>query len=501
MTGDPLITAVLLGSARSPTLPPAPDPSLDEVWQAIPQENPAAALLHALSLTRCLQRAGAKSQPVSTAPSTLPCPQETGAPLPPAAIDTARRLLAGEFAEFLPEWLRLATAAGKVLPARVLPDFLTAATKNPTLRAAVPTLAGERGFWIARRHPEFSWLLESSTSEENAWDEGAPAERLAWLRQTRAADPARAANAIVSHWKDEDAGMRESILRLVAIQPEPCDEEWLENLALKDRRQEIREPAAAALVSLPDSAFRHRALERVRGSVRIERRLLRRNLILEPPAAFNPAWAADGIREKPPQGTGEKAWWLRQIIAQIPLDELPELLGIDSAALFTLPVDPDWRDTLIFGWIDSSTRLPLRSLPDHFLPFLATLDPRPVSIPPRETLIAPLITRLPMEERFLHLDRIAAHLPAPAMLEVLIHCASCPTPGTGRASLAVIDAAIPVLFRSLTRPQARALAACIPADGIQPRLEAISRLKEVPTAIETFATAIEFRRSLIQSLV
>lgn len=200
--------------------------------------------------------------------------------------------------------------------------------------------------------------LITAAPHDTAWDDGSPAERIAWLRHTRAADPARAAAAIASHWKEEDAAMRQSILRVVVLNPHPEDESWLETHALTDRRQEIREAAAAALVSLPDSAFRRRALERARPHLRIERRLLRRNLIISPPAAFDPAWTAAAIREKPPQATGEKAWWLRQIIAHIPLIDWPDLLEIEPAILFTLPVDPDWRDALLLGWIDSAARRP-----------------------------------------------------------------------------------------------------------------------------------------------
>jgi hypothetical protein len=39
MTTDPLIASALLGTARMPALPPAPDPSLDATWQAIPVGN------------------------------------------------------------------------------------------------------------------------------------------------------------------------------------------------------------------------------------------------------------------------------------------------------------------------------------------------------------------------------------------------------------------------------------------------------------------------------
>ena len=495
MTNDPLIATALLGSARMAAMPPAPDPSLEATWQAIPMENPAAAVLHGLAILRTLQRAGMKT--LDAVDSTDPCPPESREAFPPAAVDVLKRLLAGEFSEVLPEWLRLASASPRIVPGRVLPDLLTAASKNPALRTAVPALAGERGLWIAGRHRRFSWMLEGIAVDENAWDDGEPAERLAWLRQTRLIDPSRAAAAISSQWSGEDAPLRESILRIVAESPQPCNEEWLESLALKDRRQEVRELAAAALSGLPESDFLKRAVARVVARVKIERRLLKRVIAIDPPAAFDPAWAADGIKEKPPQGIGEKAWWLRQMIALIPLDLWLGLLDLGRNDLFSTTIDKDWNDVLVLGWIDSARRMPHRSLAGRFLPFIATLEPWPPSAAIKSQVIAGSLAALPVLERYHILDQLAPIVTTPLALDLLARCGEAPPPGVGHAILAVLDQALKTIPTPFYRPDARALAVCIPHDGIQPRLEMLAKLSELSAAAEEFATTLEFRKSLI----
>jgi hypothetical protein len=494
MTTDPLIAAALLGTARMPALPPSPEPALDAIWQAIPRDNPASALLQGLAILRALHRSGI--QPVEAGDPADPCPPETRAVLDPAAADALKRLLAGEFPEVLPEWLHLASNSARVVPGRLLPDLLNAATRNPALRSVVPALAGERGLWIARRKRTFSWVLEEIAVNDHAWDDGEPAERLAWLRQTRPADPARAAAAITSQWAGEETAMRENIIRIVAGDPQPCDEEWLESRALKDRRQEIRALAAAALVQIEGSAFRKRAHDRLRGILKLERRLLKRVIAIQPPTAFDPAWAADGIKEKAPQGTGERAWWLQQMIALVPVADWPGLLGCKPEELFSLTIDKDWQEAVVLGWLDSARRLPARSLPEHLLRFFATLSPRPPAIPPGETVLGGLFDSLPPAARFELLDEIANGLPLHLALDLLAACRMPPPPGKGNTILALLDAAIPGHFRTLTRPQARALAICIPQDGIQRRLEALAKLSELPAAAEEFATVLEFRRSL-----
>ncbi|MCU0751220.1 MAG: DUF5691 domain-containing protein [Akkermansiaceae bacterium] len=495
MTQDPLIAAALLGSARMAVMPPAPAPSLEGTWQAIPVENPSTGILHGLAILRTLHRAGMKSSADDA--SSDPCPPETKEAFPPAAVDLLKRLLAGEFPEVLPECLHLASMSQRIVPARVLPELLKAASKHPALREIIPALAGERGRWMARKHPEFSWILETSTVPENAWDDGLPAERIAWLRQTRGIDPSIAAAAIASQWSGEDPAMRESILRVIGESPQSCDEEWLENLALKDRRQEVRGLAAVALVQIEGSGFRQRAHERLRNHVKIERRLLKRFIIPHPPTTYDPAWAADGIKEKPPQGTGERAWWLQQIIANVPIADWPELLACKPDDLFHLPIDKDWQDPLLLGWIEAARRIPSRSMAERLIRFFNQLSPRPIAIPPSEYLMSVLFETMTVTSRFALLEEMAKDFPTPLLLDLLAACRQAPPSGKGHAILAQLDAAIPVYFRNLTRPQARALAVCIPQDGIQQRLESLAKLSELPPAAEEFATVLEFRKSLI----
>ncbi len=493
VTTDPLIAAALLGSARMSALPPPPDPSLEATWQAIDTDNPAVAILQALALTRALHHAGSRTQ--TARDSESPCPPESREPLPGGAVDALIRLLNGEFSEALPEALRLALASGRVLPSRVLPELLTAATRNHALRPAIPLVAGERGLWIARRHRKFSWLLEGAAVADDVWDGSHPALRIAWLRQTRATDPSRAATAISAQWSGEDAPMRESILRVVAESPQPCDEAWLEALALKDRRQDIRELAAVALSTLADSGFRGRAIARVRERVKIELRLLKRVIAVKPPDTFDPAWEADGIKGKPLQGTGEKAWWLRQMIALVPLVDWPDMLGVKESELFTLTLDSDWREPLLLGWIDSARRMPGRAQATQFLTFVATLDPWPPSAAAKGLVMAALLDALALADRFTNLDELA--LPLGMTLDLLARCGEPPPKGKGNATLALLDAASLSIPTGFSRQQARALAVCIPHDAILPRLEALAKLPELSAAAEEFATTLEFRRSLI----
>lgn len=475
-------------------MPTPPDPSLETIWNALAAMDPADGVLQALALTRALHRGGIKLQAAEeSAPACIPESREL---LSSGAVDSLMRLLKGEYSEILPEWLGLASSSGRGLPGRVLPEILTAATKDPKMRSIVRNLSGERGSWIARRHSKFSWLLEDVIVGDDAWDDGVSAERITWLRQTRASDPTRAMEAVASHWAGEDAPMREAILKVISENPLATDEAWLEQSALTDRRQEIRELAASCLTTLPDSTFRKRALDRVRSRVKIQRRLLKRVFVVEPPEKFDPSWTADGLKEKPPQGTGEKAWWLRQMIAMVALNEWPAILDCEHDDLFRFHADPDWRDPLVLGWIDAARRTPDRALPEQFVPFVAALDPWPAGASSKSSVISSILDALPATRRIGLLDDVVGKLPAPLAVELMVRCAATPEYGKGKHLLQIVDSTVTAIPAIITRAHARALALCIPQEGIQQRLETLAKLPELSPAAEEFATTLEFRRAM-----
>lgn len=495
MTAAPLLSSALRGSVRLTALPPAPDPSLESTWAAISVEDPASALLQALALTRALHLAGQRS--VEVAPESNVCPTESRLTLSAAAAEAGLRMVEGEFAEVLPEWLSLAVASGKILPPRTLPVMFGAATKSPQLRKAMASLAGERGRWLAQRQIQFAWLLGESKVEDSAWDNGSPFERLAWLRQTRFDDPAQARAAIAAQWAGEEASMRESIARVIGESATAEDEPWLESVALRDRRQEIRDLAIGALMGLANSGFYRRSCERLAGLVKLESKLLCRHLVIEAPTDYDPAWATDGVKAKTPQGIGERTWWLRQLVANLPLSAWPELLGHRPDELFGFSNESDWMDAVLLGWIDAVVRRPDLAMSAHSIPFFAALEPWPAgTLFSKLQILATLLEALPPAERGQALDQIAYLVPPPLLLELLARQAS-PLVGTnGKVALKILGEAVASNPSNLTRPQARALALCLPREEIPSRLASLASLPELTSSAEEFARVLEFRRGL-----
>jgi hypothetical protein len=137
----------------------------------------------------------------------------------------------------------------------------------------------------------------------------------------------------------------------------------------------------------------------------------------------------DGIEAQPPHSaTGEKAWWLQQIVAAAPLGTWTQLLRTDPAGVLATPVDGTWRDILVEGWAAAATN-------QRDSAWAAALAP---AVPTHRQ--APLLALLPAAERS---QAVAAMLRAhhnPAA-EAALAGVLAATPGPWQAPLtdAVLD--------------------------------------------------------------
>lgn len=164
-TWQAVLTAALMGSERSAltlqhrdtaTGPDGAAPGTGADW-----EDLASALLDEAALLTVARRAGRLPD------RAVPVPEPEPDPRPPAGRAADRRLariLGGENADLLAEWLIAATARGLRPPPRHLPALLdrvrrVASADDAELRVLVAAAGGPRARWLAAMNPAWAYLL------------------------------------------------------------------------------------------------------------------------------------------------------------------------------------------------------------------------------------------------------------------------------------------------------------------------------------------------------
>lgn len=323
---DRVVRAALLGTERqaAPEDASTGDPALDGAVAALADRPAEARLLGTAALLDSWRRAGRRpGRTDETAPPPAPEVEERLCAPPAAAV--LRQLLAGAPPPLLAEWLALADAAGVAIPHELLPAALNFGARHSAVRGDVARALGPRGRWLAALNPAWAYAAAGAEDPAAGWESGTGEERVRILRHLRASDPAAGLALLRSTWQADAPRDRAAFLDELSVGLGMDDEPFLESV-LDDRRKEVRAAAARLLSTLPDSRLVARMRERLGPLLRVHvpdgvlARLRGQGarIDVELPAACDKAMQRDGIEPRPPHGTGERAWWLHQMISAVP---------------------------------------------------------------------------------------------------------------------------------------------------------------------------------------
>jgi hypothetical protein len=260
------------------------------------------------------------------AASGVPAPEPASADRAPLASAAATTRLAGLLdpftavdgrgaetkLELVDEWLE----AGRLAAGELLPALLDLGRRHRRLRPALLAAGGERGRWLAAQRADWRYLLgeadERELSEE--WDLAPIGRRIGHLTAVRRRDPDAGRELLARTWDTENADDRAALLGTLEVGLATADQDLLER-ALDDRRREVRGTALDLLAKLPESRYAERMAGRARACLRIEPHRIE----VRPPGQCDRSMQRDGVAAKPPAGTGQRAWWLEEVLARTPL--------------------------------------------------------------------------------------------------------------------------------------------------------------------------------------
>jgi hypothetical protein len=361
---DDLVGRALIGTDRTgasaPTEPVTPAVQLDQLLAgtAGDRADDAAILLAQAAAITVFRRAGTVAR--SIAADAPPLPDAARADelpcCPEAAAHRLQLMLDGAHLELLPEWADRVAARGERIAPAQLPAALERGRQNVALRAHLGGVIGRRGRWLAGCNDRWRWATGVDAGAplddvRRAFATGGLDERRHALARWRELDAAGARDALAGTWAADSSTDRASFVEVLATGLTDADEPFLE-ATLDDRSKVVRSAAAKLLGRLPSSALSQRMAARARLAIGTRAK----TLTVTAPDDFTAEMARDGIVEKPPQGVGPRAWWMRQIIASAPLAAWVEAVGAPPAELVTRTIAEGWTDELHRGWVVAAAR-------------------------------------------------------------------------------------------------------------------------------------------------
>ncbi len=369
-----LLPAALMGTERSPHWQAAAlgaaqagggDDALQALLAAVLQPDAAGAaavpasqvLLRAAGVLAVGERVGSVGLPSPGASEPIP---------PPAAADTRPALHEPRWlallqhawqdmpARLVHEAVTLLARRGWRLPARLLPLALARATREAALRAPLTAVLGERGHWLAAQHPQWQAVVRAPAAPTlEHWEHGSLEARAAFLRHERGQDGTAARERLARELPQQGARERSELVATLVVGLSPDDEPLLEGLRAGDRSREVRQQAVALLARLPGSA--HSAWLAAQIDALLSPGVPGGRWGIEPPEREDPAWkdhAIDPVRPKQ-EALGERAWWLYQLVRQVPPAWWCERLQLTPAAVLQGALGTPWAVALLRGWRDA----------------------------------------------------------------------------------------------------------------------------------------------------
>lgn len=232
----------------------------------------------------------------------------------------------------LPEWLAAAAAAGLRAADGSTHWLVAHGDERPDRQALIEPILGERGRWLATRHPKGGWVRRwhlDADALEAAWQDPERHDRGEVLRRLRAVDPGRARALVSTAWPSlRREADRFGTLDGYDVVLSPDDEPVLD-AALDDRAARVAARAGQLLDRLPGSRRSARMSARARTLIRWEEDAEGRLVVHLPSLGEAPRDRA-AVRDRV---DADRRHWLRDIVEAMPLTDWTEQTGHPPADL------------------------------------------------------------------------------------------------------------------------------------------------------------------------
>jgi hypothetical protein len=371
-----ILTIALVGTAKKGVVALAKQSPLGDLEKGLIDQNAERRLLLQAGVESIFDWATYSPELQVTIPE--PAAAEVLPYILPEAAFLVAELLGRTMGDkpLLVEACQLMDASHSLLPPQLLPQVL--AISDRELRAAFLPVLGQRGKWLSQFDEGWEWATQSKVTSdlpfeelEARWREGLKETRLQALSQLRRQDPAIGRTWLEETWSKEKAESRFELLDALSINLGNDDITFLEGLE-KDRSASVRSKASDLLCRLPNSSLSRQIREWVTTFIEytppsksVGAKLFKLaggkasgKISATPPSSYQEAWRKLGIAETSPQGMGNRAYWLYELVRRIPPSFWTQRFACSPSELIEAAKDDTYGSELLQAWTmgASSTR-------------------------------------------------------------------------------------------------------------------------------------------------
>ncbi len=344
-----LVKTAVVGTQRQQLKIVPQDNQLGEVLSLLDSNDKEGSLLSAAGAIAVYQKAGKlitidNKQVLKTCElDDLPCCNQV-------SEQHLGMILNGEYNVILPEWLKVAASAKKIVSPRYLPELLTLGKQQNNLRKYILPVLGKRGIWLAAQNPEWNYILGEDT--DKIWKNGSLEARKNLLEELRQSAAEKGRRQLQNIWNKERAPERACLLSALEFGLSIDDEKFLKD-ALEDRSKQVRDVAARLLAQIPESKLVKRMIKRVNPLLNLDQNSIKVTL----PKKCTLEMTQDGIDEsKYIPSLGEKASLLLQMLSCVPPSIWSDMWGKTPDELITIVKNSKWERLFLEAWVIATIR-------------------------------------------------------------------------------------------------------------------------------------------------
>ncbi len=178
--------AALVGLDRRPPPSPLADDPIGPTLARLETNEPPVALVVDRRGEQPLRPCRPQTRATNAPPPPI-CPSDDQPVALPAQAARLRRMLNGENADCLPEWVELLATSGRRVPDDSLVDLLNWSETQGETTDALRRILGHSGNWLAALHPKWRKRagLIVDIDPATLWETGTLPQRVALLRDLR----------------------------------------------------------------------------------------------------------------------------------------------------------------------------------------------------------------------------------------------------------------------------------------------------------------------------